>query len=350
MNTANGWSSTHTRTHQFPHRQGSDKVEFARTFKVDCLKQCSQAMPAEPDASSGYMTIPHPPPPLPHQVPPRWALGAEEPQHAPAHRPLPTRPHLVPGEIAGFGRPSHEAFVGMITGMAYGAASPLAGHPIDTVKTKLQVEAAHRTGTSWTVVHDVLRKEGLVGLYRGVVPAVIGGTIYGGVVLSVYSGTYASCGSTILAEPIPGTGGLRASVVVAGLCAGCARSVIETPLALMKVRRQTGTGWLLEQPADVPLLVRSGRQIRELYRGSSPTVYRSCLMLGTFFTLNDYLSRLYPAINASAVLGPFVKGGICASLGWIVAWPFEVVKNRIQADVAHTYDKQHVSVTLRDAT
>ena len=118
----------------------------------------------------------------------------------------------------------------------------------------------------------------------------------------------------------------------------------------MKVRRQTGTGWLLEQPADVSLLVRSGRQIRELYRGSSPTVYRSCLMLGTFFTLNDYLSRLYPAINASAVLGPFVKGGICASLGWIVAWPFEVVKNRIQADVAHTYDKQHVSVTLRDAT
>ena len=69
-------------------------------------------------------------------------------------------------------------------------------------------------------------------------------------------------------------------------------------------------------------------------------------MLGTFFVLNDYCSRLLPGLNSMAIVGPFVKGGVCASLGWVAAWPFEVVKNRVQADMGKAYDKKPVAAIL----
>jgi len=292
------------------------------------------------------------------QVPPRWAVSGadlgnelsrneehadqEQHQQVAAHQ----RARHV-GEIAGFGAPSQEAMMGMVVGMVYGAASPLAGHPIDTIKTKLQADPAHRTGNSWSVIRHVLHQEGVVGLFRGVTPAVLGGTIYGGIVLSVYSGTYAACHGTALAEPIPGSGGLRGSVVVAAVCSGGARTLIETPLALIKVRRQTGSDWKLPRLPGVPGVTYWCNQLRELYRGTSPTLYRSCTMLGAFFALNDYCSRKLPELNSMAVLGPFVKGGVCASVGWVAAWPFEVVKNRVQADVSMSYHNKSVSVILQ---
>jgi solute carrier family 25 carnitine/acylcarnitine transporter 20/29 len=195
-------------------------------------------------------------------------------------------------------------------------------------------------------VRHVLRKEGVMGLYRGVLPAVLGGTVYGGVVLSVYSGAFASCSGTALAEPIPFTGGLRGSVLVAALASGSARSLIETPLAFMKVRRQTGSEWRIQRRAGIPLATHMLGQVRELYVGSAPTLYRSCTMLGAFFVLNDYCSRLLPGLNSMAILGPYVKGGVCASVGWVAAWPFEVVKSRVQADTGNVYRRMSVPAIL----
>jgi solute carrier family 25 carnitine/acylcarnitine transporter 20/29 len=206
----------------------------------------------------------------------------------------------------------------------------------------------HRKDSAMAVARYLLRSEGLVGLWRGVAPAVVGGTIYGGLVLSVYSGAYAACNSmSALAEPIPGTGGMRASVLLAGLASGVARSVIETPLAHIKVRQQTGLDWRIEQRHGGSFAQHSLRQIRELYRGSVPTLYRSCTMLGTFFVLNDSAARHLPGLNSMTVLGPFVKGGVCASVGWVAAWPFEVVKNRVQADNVKNHANKSVHQLLR---
>jgi len=212
----------------------------------------------------------------------------------------------------------------------------------------MQADPAHRKDGAMAVARFLLRREGVTGLWRGVAPAVVGGTVYGAVVLSVYSGAYAACNSmSALAEPIPGTGGMRASVVLAGLASGGARSIIETPLACIKVRQQTGSDWRVERRAGGSLVLHSVRQIRALYQGSVPTLYRSCTMLGTFFVLNDYCARHLPALHSMTVLGPFVKGGVCASLGWVAAWPFEVVKNRVQADTSGAYANTSVHQMLR---
>ena len=89
------------------------------------------------DDNSGYLIIPDP-----HLVPPRWAVGGAElgelasRESAPREQEAAHPPARLAGEIAGVGRPTHEALLGMVAGMAYGAASPLAGHPFDTIKTR----------------------------------------------------------------------------------------------------------------------------------------------------------------------------------------------------------------------
>ena len=53
-------------------------------------------------------------------------------------------------------------------------------------------------------------------------------------------------------------------------------------------------------------------------------------MLGSFFVLCDYFERLAPELMAVPLLGGFVKGGVCATAGWVVAWPYETVKSLVQ--------------------
>lgn len=53
-------------------------------------------------------------------------------------------------------------------------------------------------------------------------------------------------------------------------------------------------------------------------------------MLGSFFIMCDYLERFTPDLMAVPLLGGFVKGGVCATAGWAIAWPFEVVKSKVQ--------------------
>jgi hypothetical protein len=48
-------------------------------------------------------------------------------------------------------------------------------------------------------------------------------------------------------------------------------------------------------------------------------------MLVTFFTLVDYSARYFPEAVNTPFIGPFFKGGICTTVGWAVAWPFETV-------------------------
>jgi hypothetical protein len=48
----------------------------------------------------------------------------------------------------------------------------------------------------------------------------------------------------------------------------------------------------------------------------------------SFFMMVDSLERHAPSVISIPVFGPFIKGGVCATLGWLVVWPFENVSGR----------------------
>lgn len=196
----------------------------------------------------------------------------------------------------------------------------------------MQAELQYHQTTVRETVRSIYRSEGIWGFYRGFWPPLIGSIAFRGVLFSAYSGTYAACSHVpLLHDPIPHTGGLRPSVLLGALAAAFARASIESPLDFLKVRFMTGQkahhshntvqDWI-QQSTRSPLSTLS-----HLYHGFTPTLLRTIGLLGSFFVLVDYSVRWIPDVVNAPVVGPFFKGGICATLAWLPAYPFESVKS-----------------------
>jgi len=177
-------------------------------------------------------------------------------------------------------------------------------------------------------VSTLVKEEGALGFYRGMVPILASTGIQKSALFASYAGARRWCeksGVPALTDPIPLSGGLAPSILVGGLAAGTARAVVETPFEFAKVRRQTGGSY--RSKAGVFSLT----QLKELYTGASATWGRGTLMLTSFFVLCDYSAKAAPELISQPLLGGFLKGGVCATVAWGVAWPIEVAKSKVQS-------------------
>ena len=153
--------------------------------------------------------------------------------------------HANANGLVGGGSGGTEGGRGLLCGILFGLTSPLVGHPLDSIKTRMQADAAYYKGSALRTLTGVARAEGFLALYRGLLPPLIGSTIFRSVQISVYAGVYAAAGdSPALRSELPGTAGLQARVLVAAVASSTARALIESPLELVKVRQQTGQRWL----------------------------------------------------------------------------------------------------------
>lgn len=231
--------------------------------------------------------------------------------------------------VVGTGSAVLETLMGSLSGLAFGLISPLTSQPFDVMKTKMQAEARFTKHGLRAVAKTVFANEGARGFYRGMVPILLSTGAQKSALFAAYSGSRRWCetsGVPWLVNPIPCTGGLSPAILVGGLAAGTARTVVETPFELAKVRTQTGGSF---RTAGASLV--SVGQLRELYTGATATWARGTLMLTSFFVLCDYSVKAAPDLFAQPVLGGFLKGGVCATTAWAIAWPLEVVKSRVQS-------------------
>jgi len=234
------------------------------------------------------------------------------------------------GDMVGKGSSTMELLYGSLSGMAFGLVSPIAGQPFDIVKTKMQADARFLTASPFSVVKKVVASEGVRGMYRGMLPILASTGVQKTVLFTANAGARRAVersGIPMLTEAIPGTGGLKPGILVGGVASAAARTVVETPFELIKVRLQTGGSGRAGGGASL----LSTAQLAELYTGAGPTFYRATLMLGSFFVLCDYFERLAPELMAVPLLGGFVKGGVCSTAGWVIAWPYETVKSLVQS-------------------
>lgn len=207
-----------------------------------------------------------------------------------------------------------ELFLGSVCGAVYGLTSPLVGHPLDTLKSRQQADPRFQRLSLSAAAQQAVRENGLRSLYRGLSAPLVGSVAFRSLQFGVYAGAF-----TFLRERgwgamcVPGTS-IEMRVIAAGVCAGVVRSVVENPIELIKIRRQTLGSW----------------QFNELFHGLSITTARNSLLLTNFFILLDVSGRHVPQLLDGPV-APFFKGGICATLAWWTVWPLEVVKSQIQA-------------------
>jgi solute carrier family 25 carnitine/acylcarnitine transporter 20/29 len=219
------------------------------------------------------------------------------------------------------GSSTTETIAGLGCGLLYGFTSPVIGQPFDTIKTKMQADLSYMKMGMFSSFRRLWLEEGIRGLYRGILPPLLGSSVFRAIQFSVYGGAYRALGEDPSVGPyvtstIPYSGGLQYRVFLAGVASSTARTFIETPLELIKVRRQLNQPW----------------HMSELMSGFTVTWLRTIGLMCTFFMLVDSAERHVPWMIDQPILGPFFKGGICATLSWWVIWPFESVKSQIQGN------------------
>ncbi len=191
-----------------------------------------------------------------------------------------------------------EALISFSGGAVYGFASVVSAQPADTVKTFLQAKPGVTVGRC-------VRELGLAGLYRGSLPLLVGGATFRSAQFGV---------AELVVSALPPRTDKRPfsyQVILSGLAGGLGRGLVEAPFEFVKVRQQIGEPW----------------RWRDVYQGSSVTIFRNAFLFG-FFVINlDIANHYLPALSSYA----FVKGALCANLAWLAVWPIDVVKSRRQS-------------------
>ena len=230
------------------------------------------------------------------------------------------------GSLGNGGTSNEEAIAGAICGFIFGVSQTIIGQPFDALKTKMQAQSQYNTGGVLKTFKNIVKNEGFIhGFYRGIIPPLLGAAFIRSAQFSSYNFAWSEFGNSFkwTKEQIPFTFGLEYRVPLAVIVSATVRSCAENPFELIKVRQMTGHAWTFN--------------IRELYQGYSVLWLRSFGLLSAFFVMIDYATRFIPEVISAPLIGPFIKGGIGATIAWTLIWPFEVVKNQLQSS-KHTIE------------
>ncbi|KAI5793270.1 carrier protein YMC2 [Geopyxis carbonaria] len=268
-----------------------------------------------------------------------------------------------------------QAYRGFVAGIFSGIAKLSVGHPFDTIKVRLQTSPHSRFSGPIDCLLQTVRREGLRGVYKGASPPLVGwmamdslmlGTlnlnrqllkthvfphherlpswghgiagIGAGVVVSVIAAPIEHIKARLQVQyhgraaptPTP-TPTHSASIAGPALAAGQARGMstaaaisTTTPTSTAAAHKPRYTG-----PLDCTRQLYHSHGLAGIWRGLTATmIFRS----GFFFwwssydllqrSLTAHTSWSVPAVN-------FVAGGVSAQVFWIVAYPADVVKQRV---------------------
>ncbi|XP_041870673.1 solute carrier family 25 member 48 isoform X2 [Corvus kubaryi] len=233
-----------------------------------------------------------------------------------------------------------------VAGLVGGIASVVAGHPLDTVKTRLQ--AGQGYGNTLKCVLTVYRNESVAGFFKGMSFPLASIGIYSSMVFGVYSNTL-----RFLSRLHHGDAAAAPSLTdmtVASLVAGVLSVGIGTPVELVKIRLQMQTQPYTKESvklkSTVPgspvyrgpihcfrtILQKEG--IAGVYRGNVAMLLRDVPGYYAYFIpyamFCDWITpdgSISP--NPSSI---WVAGGVAGAVSWAVCTPMDVVKSRLQAD------------------
>ncbi|XP_066833150.1 solute carrier family 25 member 48 isoform X1 [Anser cygnoides] len=231
-------------------------------------------------------------------------------------------------------------------GWVGGAASVVVGHPLDTIKTRLQ--AGQGYGNTLNCVLTVYRNESVAGFFKGMSFPLASIAVYSSVVFGVFSNT-----QRLLSQLRHGDAShapALADVALASMVAGFVSVGIGTPVDLVKIRLQMQTqpyitannklkptvpgSPMYRGPIHCFRTVLQKEGIAGIYRGVGAMLLRDvpgyCLY---FIPYTFFCGWITPdgciSPNPSSV---WLAGGVAGVISWGTATPMDVVKSRLQAD------------------
>ncbi|XP_057411707.1 mitochondrial carnitine/acylcarnitine carrier protein isoform X1 [Balaenoptera acutorostrata] len=211
------------------------------------------------------------------------------------------------------------------------------GHPLDTVKVRLQTQPPSLPGQppmysgTFDCFRKTLMREGITGLYRGMAAPIIG-------VTPMFAVCFFGFGlGKKLQQKHPEDVLSYPQLFAAGMLSGVFTTGIMTPgeriKCLLQIQASSGetkyTGAL-----DCAKKLYKEAGIRGIYKGTVLTLMRDVPASGMYFMTYEWLKNIFTpeekSVNELSVPRILVAGGIAGIFNWAVAIPPDVLKSRFQ--------------------
>mmetsp|Transcript_9572 Transcript_9572/g.14353 ORF Transcript_9572/g.14353 Transcript_9572/m.14353 type:complete len:292 (-) Transcript_9572:79-954(-) len=227
-------------------------------------------------------------------------------------------------------------------GTLAGVAQVAVGHPFDTVKVRMQCQTPGEVVFKGTLdcFWKTFRYEGIKGLYKGAYSPLLGAMAQNA------AGFYFFGWSTRVvrdAYNIEAKQQLNLrQTFAAGWLSACFAIFVETPVDLLKVKMQTQ---LHGQKAEYRSVFHAAYKIMGehgiagLFQGLLSNSFRFIPGRAVYFTSYQWAVETISGFTGGSSVRPslaecFLAGGICGGITWTSTYPFDVIRNRIQADAA----------------
>lgn len=221
-----------------------------------------------------------------------------------------------------------------------GVAGIVAGHPLDTVKVRLQTGGAAASGVLGCV-RQIVAREGAAGLYKGLLSPVLSNAPINAVVFGVQGGVARAFREASGRERLAAHHNFAT-----GAAAGLVQVVFASPAEHVKIQLQVDQHRAASQSAaDCArrLLRRHGPA--GLFRGWQVCALRDVPAFGIYFctyeAMKAWLTGGDPDRETDARL--LLAGGVAGSMSWVFTQPVDVVKSCVQSQ---SFDAQRSAWAL----
>jgi solute carrier family 25 (mitochondrial carnitine/acylcarnitine transporter), member 20/29 len=181
-----------------------------------------------------------------------------------------------------------------------GGVQTILGHPLDTIKTRIQID----NGNITNVLRNVKNNEGLILLYKGALMPLIGSCI-----LNSFLFSYHYSINNIINNHF-----------ISGFYTGLIGGMILSPFELIKCNFQNNRTKKKNKLYNIIKSIKK-RQII-LHNGLLLSALRDSIGFSIYFGFYETL-QLYNN-------NPLINGGLAGSLSWIYSYPLDVIKTKKQ--------------------
>ncbi|KAJ3318324.1 carnitine transporter [Boothiomyces sp. JEL0866] len=217
-----------------------------------------------------------------------------------------------------------------ISGASGGLSVVIAAHPFDLIKVRMQ--AAHEGLGFLHATKTIIQQHGILGLYRGVNPVLVGTPIMLAINFWAYFMAQKYIYELETGEVYTNMDKLSIPQIgLAGALAALPTAVLLAPAEQIKIRLQLKHG-RQEATFNVIKQIVSESGVRGLFRGTLLTFARDFPGSFAYFGTYEAIKRQVKNDRNVMPMGwTLVAGGIAGMVNWTIAIPIDTLKTRVQA-------------------
>jgi len=263
-------------------------------------------------------------------------------------------PLLVTDEEDGADEQEVTFFQDFVAGGAAGCCSVVVGHPMDTIKVRVQNSSAANS----SIMSTIREFGGVSSLFRGMGAPLSAAAAINAIVFSCY-GIGSKLYDKYLVDPsyydhLDLNHDPWQKAMTCGMFAGLVQCAVICPMEHVKCRLQVQHGKgspdnLYKGPAQATRSIVSKYGVKRLYQGWWSTAWREVPAFGLYFGVYDYskdrMNNFFAkqagidpnaTMPASAMphthtwVASALAGGLAGSVSWFLAYPIDVIKTKIQ--------------------